>query len=231
MSTYKFVKSTGKRIKKRGLVFLMAITIIFILGVMGYFIYTNNFTKSHTLIPPTDNSISNTVKIPTWKTFVSKYGKYSIKYPADWKVVSPSNVDPAEIDLPVFVSNENFQNGEIYVHIGISSNPYGPNSKEPSSFINKDDKFSPYFTIDPKDLILNKTSIKLDSKDAVGFDYFQSGYSGGGRWQYVVVSDSNNIRYTISYEEQWKSDEFATPKYWKTKQVFDEMLSTFKFAK
>lgn len=166
-----------------------------------------------------------------WTTFTSQFG-YSIKYPSGWEVSAPGLIDPKDFYVPVFSSSCNFDAGDICSSIMISSVLYGKKKIESGFYpqINEKDKFSPDFVIVKNDIIVNKVNLELDSQPAVGFEHFRSNYSGSTKWEYVVVSDHSNTRYTITYEESVKNSPHNAPKDWQNKDLFDSILDTFKFA-
>jgi hypothetical protein len=220
--------------KKNGFAGILIILIIAILGIGGYFLYKNisngNSVKLTQTSSPSQVS-KPIVNTSNWVTFESNY-KYSIKYPSDWKASGPGGVDPKTFYNPVFDSVCNYDNGDLCMQVFISSVPYGPLADLSAGYpeVNPTNKFAPDFIINSKDKTLNQENLIVDGEKAIGFEYFQSQYAGT-KWQYVVVFDHNSTRYTITYEETQKGKNVITPSDWKNKQIFDVMLSTFKFTK
>lgn len=173
----------------------------------------------------------DTVKTSNWQTFDSAYG-YTIKYPESWTANAPGWADPTLFNNPVFNSPCNYNEGDRCMQVFVSSVPYGPDTDPNMGYemIDETNKFMPNFIINTSDKTDNVEALKVDGVEARGFEYFQSQYFGT-RWLYVVVFDRNNVRYTITYEEQQKDKGVITPNDWENKKVFDTMISTFKFTK
>ena len=219
--------------KKNGFSPILIVLILVILGAVGYFGYKRLEIQT--------SSFQTKVDTVNWKIFNSKYG-YSVKYPSDWdtNISLPGgkgNADPQNSYFPIFEFQcgvDNYKAGKLCTQIKISSIPYNSlgigDSEKPS--INVKDKFSPDFSIDLKrEKVINRIGTKLDMENAVGFEYFVPGYAS--LWQYVVVSDHDDTRYTITYQEL-QTDRFSnpiTPAEWQNKQIFDTILSTFTFTK
>ncbi len=159
--------------------------------------------------------------ISNWKSFNSSY-EYSIKYPVGWTVGAPGGASPEDIPEPVFDSPCNYDKGDRCLQMFISSDKYDPKGSG--------DKFSPSFIIGSADKTQNQINLTVDGESAIGFNYFQGNYIGT-RWQYVVVFTHNSMKYTLTYEESQKGVGVITPADWKNKQLFDQILSTFKFTK
>lgn len=233
------------KVKKSLLLPILLITIVLLVGG-GYFAVTtaknqarnkayeavDNNSTPITQATPSPTTTPNTIlDQANWKTFTSTYG-YAVKYPNGWTIRAPGGADPAKFYDPIFESPCSYDSGDLCMQIYISSIPYGTRADptDGTPLINEDDKFSPYFLIDPNDKTMNKTNIKIGSADAIGFEYFQSTYYRT-RWQYVVVADHNEIRYTITYEESQKNHVPITPEQWKNKSIFDAIINSFTFNK
>ena len=82
-------------------------------------------------------------------------------------------------------------------------------------------------------MVTEKQNIKIDGQDAVSFVHYYNyipNYTDSGDLQYVAVTNFNGYKYTIFYCESQKGKEFKTSSDWNNKQLFDQILSTFKFT-
>jgi hypothetical protein len=217
--------------KKTGFSPILVLLLV-VLAVIGYFAYKALHTSLSTVqIPIVDTS--------NWKTFNSDFG-YSMKYPSDWTISTSEQGGTAKIDPsidfePIFSS----PCGDLCSEIQIQSVPYNSTGTIQAGMpsVDVNNKLSPDFEVEKGEKILDKVNTKLDTEAAVGFEYFSPSYFQ----EYVVVSDHDSTRYTITYQEGGKKIDQAqyiagknfagtSPAAWKNKQILDAMLSTFKFT-
>lgn len=198
-----------------------------ILGLGSVLRIQNNLTN-----PPNSKTVQNLPYLSTkdWKTFESEF-KYSLNYPNDWTVAAPGESDPTRFYNPGFDSPCNFDSGEICSQMYISSVPYGADRILGKGYpvIDPENKFSPDFYINPSDKVINKIDLNVGGEPAVGFEHFRSNYAGSTKWEYVVVFNHNNTRFTITYDELLIGNPNNTPLDWQHKNIFNTILSTFKF--
>lgn len=132
------------------------------------------------------------------------------------------DADVNTFPAPVLNSPCNYEGGQLCSQIFVEVGVYDPAHE-----------FDPTFIVDltgPKpDRVTNKTATKIDTENAEGFEYFQANYGNEGRLLYVLVGNHAETKYTLTYEESQKDQTFQSGSDWKNKEVFDQILSTFKF--
>jgi len=221
------------------LVVSLVILELLTLAVAGYFGYQFMVFKKklscNQIVPtPTSNPISpNPTAIglasPTpatlvgWKVYTNTAYKYTLKYPSDWEIEAKGNADVTTFSAPVLNSPCNYDSGQLCSQIFVETGVYNPENKfEPNFIIN--------LTGSNPDRVSNKVMTTVDGEEAQGFEYFQSNYGDKGRLLYVLVTNHKNTKYTFTYEESQKGSTFQTGKDWQNKNIFDQIVSTFKFT-
>lgn len=207
---------------------------IVILGVgigIGLFLAKNIYPPLQILPAPTPSPIATVDPTANWKTYANISYKYSLKYPSDWKITTESGADPSSFPAPYFDSPCAGKT-EPCSQILITTRAGLIKDLEPDFIINQ--------TGSNPDIVSNKKEGMVGGEKASLFEYFQSNYSADwdssnreylkkGRLLYVVVVVHNDTKYTITYEETQKNI-IRTGKDWKAKDVFDQILSTFRFV-
>jgi hypothetical protein len=208
--------------------------LLVIVGAAG-FLLGKSFSQPKTSPPPIsqvspspsptpENPISTPTPDPTanWKTYVNTAYNYSLKYPPDWAVLVKG--DEATFPAPYFASPCNYDLGQLCSQVGIQVSDYDSTKK-----------FDPNFIITEADKVSNKIRTRIGEEDAMEFVYFQSDFQSGyeinkkGRLLYVVVTNHHSKKYTFTYEESQKNRVIRTENDWQNKNLFDLILSTFKF--
>jgi hypothetical protein len=188
----------------------------------------NNTNDSTPTMAPTVNEFSN------WKTYTNTAFKYTLKYPVDWQIGVKGNADPNTFPSPFFSSPCTYDRGDLCTQMNVQTTDMDALKKNDPDYYKTLQPFDPSFIINltgqNPDKVANKTSLKVNGEDAVGFDYFQSNYGTGGRLLYVVVTNQKGIKYTITYEESQKNKTFKTSADWQDKATFNKILSSLTFT-
>lgn len=161
----------------------------------------------------TSNAISN------WKTYNNTTYKYTLKYPSNWEIGAEGEADVTTFPAPVLNSPCNYESGQPCSQMFVETGTYDPANK-----------FEPSFIINQADKVSNKVTTEVDGEEAQGFEYFQSNYGSNGRLLYVLVTNHKNTKFTFTYEESQKGKVFQTGEDWQNKNVFDQIISSFKFT-
>lgn len=200
------------------------IVILLTAAVGGFLIYTNlpagrqGSSNSQTKPNPSPTTQSSFLdEAEDWKTYTNTEYKYTLKYPPDWTVEAQDNSDVNTFPAPLFNSPCDYDKGELcpQIFIRVLADTSGSN-----------------FSVGSAGETSNKVMIELDGEDAEGFEYFDPNYGGGdnqGRLQYVLTTNHNNTAFTFTYEESQKDKAIMSASDWQKREVFDQVISTFKF--
>lgn len=208
--------SKSKGILWAGLAFLL----LALVSVGAYYLGSNKTTEKPL---PTVSDIQTPAPTPDltaeWTIFENTVYKYTIQHPLDWTAGALSGVEPTKFREPVFNSKCDYEAGELCQQFFIEAVETDEVTDLEPSFIIKDD-----------DIVTKEQNIIIDGQNAVGFEMYQTNYNNvPGTLSYVVVTNSNGIKYTIFYREYKMNKEFKTDNDWENKKLFDQILSTFKF--
>jgi len=214
-----------------------------VFGIGGYFLgmkqwSTKNSISEANLPNPTSFPPVTNTPVPDetvdWKVYSNTAFNYSLKYPMGWQIGVKGNADPKTFSSPFFSSPCTYDRGDLCTQINVQTTDMEALKKNDPDYYKTLQPFDPSFIINQTgqtpDKVSNKITMKVAGEDAVGFDYYQSNYGTGGRLLYVVVTNHNGIKYTITYEESQKNRTFKTSSDWQDKKTFDQILSTFKIT-
>jgi hypothetical protein len=207
--------------KSKGILWIaLTLLLLALAGVGAYYLGSN---KTANVPTPTTSPIQMPAPTPDpttdWKMFENTVYKYTIQHPLDWTVSAPSGMDPTKFREPVFNSKCDYEAGEFCQQFFIDVVETNTATDLKPSFIIKED-----------DIVANEQNFTIDGQSAVGFERYQTNYNNvPGTLFYVVVTNSNGLKYTIFYREQKKDKEFKTGNDWENKKLFDQILSTFEF--
>jgi len=187
---------------------LAAIILVVIVVIAGIFILLLNSQKS-TSTPPSSISPTSspiTEEVANWKTYTNtKYG-YSLKYPSEMRLTEPGN----ETYLTLDPSQEKEQDFHHTLIVGISVLP----NKERLSIDELIEKIQ-----------ASTSAIQIKNKQDVTV--------GGVKGKKVIGSalGSDFTKIFIPYEDSFVvlTASIGIEKYQQYVQVFDQILSTFKF--
>jgi len=221
----------------------IVLTCFVVFGIGGYFLgmkqwSTNNSVSEANLPQPTSlpqASITPIIDETTnWKTYSNTAFNYSLKYPMNWQIGVKGNADPNTFPSPFFSSPCTYDRGDLCTQLNVQATDMDVLKRNDPDYYKTLQPLDPSFIIDltgqNPDKVSNKISMKVAGEVAVGFDYYQSNYGTSGRLLYVVVTNHNGIKYTITYEESQKNKTFKTSSDWQDKNTFDLILSTFKMT-
>ena len=212
-----------------------------VFGIGGYLLGIKQWSTKKSISKPslTETSLSpSNTPVPdktfNWKVYSNTAFNYSLKYPMNWQIGVEGNADPNTFSSPFFSSPCTYDRGDLCTQLNIQATDMDALKSNDPDYYKTLQPFDPSFIINltgqNPDKVSNKISMKVAGEDAVAFDYYQSNYGTGGRLLYVVVTNHNGIKYTITYEESQKNKTFKTNSDWQDKNTFDLILSTFKMT-
>lgn len=204
---------------------LLSTIIVLVLASIG-FLYINNSN-------PTPKLVNQQIAVnptPSWNSYTNTEYKYTVNYPNNWNIVVAGEADPKTFPAPYLASPCNYAAGELCSQILIGTGESNPENKlEPDFNIN--------LTGPNPDVVSNTIAAKVDGEEAKGFEFFQSNYMTSyddqpqkGRLLYVLVTNHNGIKYTFTYEESQKGRGIKTANDWQHKNIFDQVIASFKFS-
>ncbi len=217
----------------RGFIHIFLALLIAIVGILivGYYAYKNGQIKipSQNISVNSPTPTSAPTELNDWKTFNSKMYNFSIKYPPDWVVSRTGNEDPSESDQQIFSSKCDYEAENLCSQIVIEESSLESNQ-------NLDNYFDDQKILRPFDLFTNVTNIKLDEGKAYLYDWFSANEGSVNSTKYgygilhrAMISDRNGVRLLFVYTETQKDHKMTNPSDWQNKQIFDQIISTFRF--
>lgn len=215
--------------------FVVVLLLVVVLG-FGVYLGRNYLPSSNIFSKPTPTptvAVASPSAMPTvdptanWKIYRNTAFQYELKYPNDWAIAIKGDADEATFPAPYFNSQCNNDKGDICSQILISTSLFDEkNIYEPNFIINS--------TGQNPDKVSNEKMIKVGGVEAKSFDFWQSNYARGdgkfGRLLNVVVFNNGKTKFTITYEESQMGNEIKSSVDRKNINIFDQILSTFKFT-
>lgn len=155
---------------------------------------------------------NNLLDTKNWRTYTftprdKDYG-FSIKYPKEWKAVNTTGGILFEHETAC--SSRGKQCPQVFV--GIYGN--GNDSLNPSDLCPSE--------------VINKKTTRLDGENAVLFECLNISSDIGKK---IIIANHKGKRFEISFDESitYEGSGAVKRSQWKSENIFDEMLLTFKF--
>ena len=217
--------TSKKRVNKWLITLIIGImTLLSVVGVLVYRYYQKNQTgKTHLVASPTTALPSPS---PTdgltdeWETYINDKYQFSFQYPPEWKFEEYPWIDSSISNmLLIKFPHTGYENSDAWSMINVH-------------IISEEEKsFDPLFIIDTnkQDRVTNDKMFKIDFEDARRFELFQGNSPNGGIFKQIVIVNNKGNKFTISYSETINEIYVKEVEKWKYKQVFDQILSSFKF--
>lgn len=216
--------------------FLIVIIAILFVAVL-YLLYLN-FNKPSTTatsLPKTGIITTETVSPTTnptadWKTYTNTAFNYTVKYPSSWTIGVEGNADPKTFFEPSLDSPCNNQAGDVCSSMMISvQKPYGT-IQTLDDYANN---LTNTRTLDSPRLI-SKKQTTINGQDSIEIEIYQDNYfyssTDHGVVRIDIVTLKNNEFYIFDLlERRQDQNSIKTSNDWKNKDVYYQILSTFKF--
>ena len=205
--------------------FILIGVLVLLLALGGAYYLGKSSPSSPTLPQPTTTIPLSPTADPTsnWKTYKNTKLNYSIKYPTDFNIVKgPADnlPDSAFQDLDN-ISFESANRGRFDVSI----NPKDASGKQIQCDTDAEclQKWLDVLKITPPDEVISKISIKILGKNREGFENIIKNKFYTQGFDYYVFIEKGNI-WNIGLPGQ------AEQKKTNSEEIFDQILSTFKFT-
>ena len=217
--------------KQKGFAPIIIIVLVAIVASGVYFLGTKNILKLPTSFSlPTISPSPTPTPDPTanWKTYTYYAYGYSVKYPSDWKVIEakPSNTP----NWPYDISQENQLQKVNFLEEKIDKTWPGSFvisvNKTPENFDTErwaSNYFVPLIADPTTNLAKPKGKISVDNNIAYRFSVFQF---DSDRTEIGLVKNGNIYMFTFTDDVPIEND----PNIEKHKEIYNQILSTFKFT-
>jgi len=192
--------------KKNGFVPLIITLIIAILGVVGYFLYKNYYTKLQVLVVPSPASLTTSGSTANWKTYINKTKGYSLNYPDDWFVSADDSDQTTLANFPTDNPNKDKEN--LIMYVGKYDETI-QNGVDLAIWLKENNHWSSDFYGEPT---------KSLQTTVAGNPGMILSYSGSSPF-YVFIAQSHVF---------WAYQAPQSPDF---SQIFNQILSTFKFTR
>jgi len=208
--------------------YFIVITLILVGSVLGYFYQINKQKPlAEPIVPQAAKkeipaaTAPETIDTTDWKLYQNKKYGYEMKYPSDWDIIT-ANLAPAEdFSAPVFSLSE----AKILSQVSIGN----IHEITPGETIETGLPWA-----DSKSQLNEKRWIKVDGKNAILVEFFQSslgrrnGKMGRARREIKVIN--GNLSYIITLDEENDDLEVLdSSRLWKNKAIMDAMAESFRF--
>mgnify|MGYP001580800908 FL=1 len=216
---------------QRGFAPILIVILIAVLGVGGYFVYTN-YSKPQTKPPqysltpaPTTDPRAN------WKTIKNTAFSWEIKYPSDWEILTPVCDLPAGECSNVMMRGTNIFNGEcsdpklrcgnLSVEVVV---PHTGNVTATMSAKQYIESFNPSIPI-----VEPSTEVIINGE--TGYQQTVQNFPGSSAITRTITILHNGKVYYLGMTEGYYHDNYNihTTNDWKLLSIFNQILSTFKF--
>lgn len=211
----------------------LGVIIILIVAITaGMFVWLsqkNNPIETQTQMVKVNSDKNQKIKAidetANWKTYQNNQYGYELKYPADWKITTMGNVDPATFSAPDFESPDcSNSEAKICDRLSVGNIHKAENNETIESDI----------SLNTNDKVITKKTIKISGEDASFVEYYQANYGRkdgkSGLVRQEIKTMHQGTVYRI-YVDEYNADinKIKTSADWENKAVFEAIITSFKF--
>lgn len=206
--------------KQKGFTPILIVLLVAVLGIVGYFIYTNYSNSQSKTEPvvtqtnpiPTPAESTTSTEMANWKTYTNTYLGYSLKYPPDW-ILSDSGGGT------IIKASEAIGSGpepvEYFIWFSLYENPQHKSFKEVVT------------TIEglPKDV---QDKFEYSADQIAGFPVYRTtSLPSAHGAESVFFTDSKGNYIEVAFNPYSKQNPW--PQQDRFYKIFGQILSTFRF--